>query len=90
MQPIIKPYGFLYCIVPLDACLTKKSVGSRMGHGKGSIDLWYSAVTEGMIMFEIKLIHTSGYTKIKPVLVKNKRKLSIRTKVIEQPIQLKV
>lgn len=33
--------------------LTKKSIGTRQGKGKGSVDKWVAVVKEGKIMFEI-------------------------------------
>lgn len=32
---------------------TKKSIGSRQGKGKGSIDSWVAVVKEGKILFEV-------------------------------------
>ena len=33
--------------------LTAKSIGTRQGKGKGSVDKWVAVVKEGKIMFEI-------------------------------------
>ena len=33
--------------------LTKKSIGTRMGKGKGAVETWVAVVKEGKILFEI-------------------------------------
>ena len=33
--------------------LTKKSIGTRMGKGKGAVEAWVAVVKEGKILFEI-------------------------------------
>ena len=33
--------------------LTKKSIGTRMGKGKGAVEAWVAVVKEGKIMFEV-------------------------------------
>ena len=59
--------------------VTSKSVGVRMGKGKGAIDYWASSVRPGQIIIEI-----SGISLIlgKDVLLKASRKLPIRTKIV--------
>ena len=33
--------------------LTKKSIGTRMGKGKGAVEAWVAVVKEGKILFEV-------------------------------------
>ena len=33
--------------------LTKKSIGTRMGKGKGAVEAWVAVVKEGKVLFEI-------------------------------------
>lgn len=52
----VKNEGFIFTNICFDRCLTKKTVGSRMGKGKNSNFIWYSYISAGQILFEISNI----------------------------------
>lgn len=60
--------------------VTKKSISSRMGKGKGNVSHWVVAVKRGQILFEIS---TLKFEKALFVLTKAKTKLPIKTKFIK-------
>lgn len=83
IQPVVKPFGSLYCVLPLDGSLTKKKIGSRMGRGKASIVNWYSVMNPGVVIFEVCVVKAEGYHLIRGSLVRAIEKISLKTKVVD-------
>lgn len=59
--------------------VTKKSIASRMGKGKGNISHWIAPVRKGQVLFE-----TSEWDmdKVKVILSRIKSRLPMKTKII--------
>ena len=75
----IKKKGKLWvCIFP-HLSVSSKSVGSRMGKGKGSISNWVAKINCGNVLFEICNPHS---TNIISILKNAGSKFPIKTKII--------
>ncbi len=61
--------------------LTKKSIGSRQGKGKGSVDAWVAVAKEGKILFEVAQIDEAT---AREALRLASHKLPIKTKFIKR------
>ncbi len=59
--------------------LTKKSIGTRMGKGKGAVEAWVAVVKEGKILFEIAGVDEAT---AREALRLASHKLPIRTKFV--------
>ena len=59
--------------------LTKKSIGTRMGKGKGAVEAWVAVVKEGKILFEVSGVDEAT---AREALRLASHKLPIRTKVV--------
>lgn len=60
--------------------LTSKPSGVRMGKGKGEISEWVAPIKKGQILFELQSSINSGV--LTELLMKLKKKISIKTKII--------
>jgi large subunit ribosomal protein L16 len=65
-----------------DKPVTKKPAETRMGKGKGNVELWVAVVKPGRIMFEIGGV---GDDMAKEALRLAAYKLAIKTKVVGRP-----
>jgi len=75
-----KPLSPLLCSVVLRTPVTVKSIGSRMGRGKGSVDHWICPVRKGRMLFQVQ---RPRWIKLAVVaLVKASFKLPFRTRVV--------
>lgn len=61
--------------------LTKKSIGTRQGKGKGNVEAWVAVVKEGKIMFEIKGVDEAV---AREALRLASHKLPIKTKFVSR------
>jgi len=77
----LKRNGKLWMRIFPDKPVTKQAQDSRMGKGKGNVEMWVSVVKPGKIMFEI-----GGVSEdlAKKALKKASDKLSIRTKIVQR------
>jgi len=72
--------GLLWIRVFTFVPVTKKSISSRMGKGKGNISYWIAPIKKGQILFEIN----SKFIQVAfNVLKKASTKLPFKTKVIK-------
>jgi large subunit ribosomal protein L16 len=53
IQRATKRMGKLYIRVFPDKPLTKKPLETRMGHGKGGVELWVAVVKPGRVLYEL-------------------------------------
>ena|SRR6056297_420280 len=81
MVRTLKRNGKLWMRIFPDKPVTKQAQDSRMGKGKGNVEMWVSVVKPGKIMFEI-----GGVSEdlAKKALKKASDKLSIRTKIVQR------
>lgn len=79
MTRYMKRGGNVYLNIFPHMPLTKKSIGSRQGKGKGAVDSWVAVVKEGKIMFEV-----SGVSEeiAREALRLASHKLPIKTKFV--------
>jgi large subunit ribosomal protein L16 len=54
IQRATKRAGKLYIRVFPDKPLTKKPLETRMGHGKGGVELWVAVVLPGRMLYELE------------------------------------
>ena len=54
IQRATKRAGKLYIRVFPDKPLTKKPLETRMGHGKGGVELWVATVLPGRMLYELE------------------------------------
>lgn len=54
IQRTVKRQGKLYIRVFPDKPLSKKPLETRMGKGKGSVELWVAVVKPGKVLYEIE------------------------------------
>lgn len=54
IQRTVKRQGKLYIRVFPDKPVTKKPLETRMGKGKGSVELWVAVVKAGKVLYEIE------------------------------------
>jgi large subunit ribosomal protein L16 len=54
IQRATKRAGRLYIRVFPDKPLTKKPLETRMGHGKGGVELWVAVVKPGRVLYELQ------------------------------------
>lgn len=60
---VTKREGRFFIRMHLNQSVTKKSKGSRMGKGVGSIDKWVIDVKPGQIIFEFTHLNEKSYAK---------------------------
>lgn len=75
----IKGEGYLFIKVFPNCSITSKSIGSRMGNGKGNVSNWCCYIREGQVLVELNNITQNMAFKI---LNKIKKYLPIKTKII--------
>lgn len=61
--------------------VTKKSVGIRMGKGKGNISFWNCVIKKGLILYEIRCLYLDNF--LIECLNKCRERLSIKTRIIK-------
>ena len=54
IQRTVKRQGKLYIRVFPDKPISKKPLETRMGKGKGSVELWVAPVKAGKVLYEIE------------------------------------
>lgn len=75
----MKKKGKLYICVFPDRPVTCKSIGARMGNGKGSLSFWTFFVKKGHIIFELKNLDKNlAISSLKTA----SKKLPFKTKII--------
>ena len=77
----LKRNGKLWMRIFPDKPVTKQAQDSRMGKGKGNVEMWVSVVKPGKIMFEIGGVPEE---LAKKALSKASVKLPIRTKIVQR------
>ncbi|HAU30137.1 MAG: 50S ribosomal protein L16 [candidate division TM6 bacterium GW2011_GWF2_43_17] len=77
----LKKIGNLYLRVFPDKPVTKKPAETRMGKGKGSVELWVAPVKRGRVMFEIDGVDAVAAKEIFRLAA---CKLPIRTKIVKR------
>lgn len=77
----LKKVGQVFLRIFPDKPVSKKPAETRMGKGKGSVELWVAAVKRGRVMFEV-----SGLDEVtaKIVLRLAAGKLPIRTRIVRR------
>jgi len=75
--------GSIWINVRADTILTKKSIGVRMGKGKGKMDRWVVKVKPGMILYEVGGVME---LKARKALEACMEKLSVRVNIIKYEI----
>ncbi len=81
MVRTLKRNGKLWMRIFPDKPVTKQAQDSRMGKGKGNVEMWVSVVKPGKIMFEIGGVPEE---LAKKALKKASDKLSIKTKIVQR------
>lgn len=76
----LRKNGFLWIRVFTWVPVTKKSVGVRMGKGKGNISHWIAPIKKGQILFEINGIN---FYKSVSLLKKALSKLPIKVSIVK-------
>ena len=84
IQRATKRAGRLYIRVFPDVPVTKKPLETRMGSGKGGVELWVAKVLPGRMLYEL-----SGMTKelAKEALTTAQSKLPIKTRFMDRSEQ---
>lgn len=75
----------LACSVVIRAPVTQKSLGSRMGRGKGGVSAWVVAVRKGRVLFQLY-----GRQLTRRMFIALKRvsyKLPFLTRIVAEPYQ---
>lgn len=77
----LKKFGQVFLRVFPDKPISKKPAETRMGKGKGSVELWVAPVKRGRVMFEV-----SGLDEVtaKQVLHLASCKLPIKTRIVKR------
>jgi large subunit ribosomal protein L16 len=71
-----------FWIIPFpDFPVTKKSLGVRMGKGKGSVTFWVCRLLEGDVLFEVSGISVDQASRI---LKKASKKLPVKTSLVNR------
>jgi large subunit ribosomal protein L16 len=85
IQRATKRAGKLYIRVFPDKPLTKKPLETRMGHGKGGVELWVAVVRPGRVLYEI-----SGVPKelALEAFALAAAKLPVKTRIMDRSQQL--
>ena len=75
----LKRRGKVYIRIFPDKPVTKKAAETRMGKGKGAVEMWVAVVKPGRIMFEVGGVDAETATE---ALRRASYKLPIKTKVV--------
>jgi len=76
-----KRVGKIYLNIFPDKPISKRTEGSRMGTGKGSVDYWVMPIRNGKVLFELRGVPLSVAKK---ALEQVTFKLPIKTKLYEK------
>lgn len=82
VRRVLKKRGNVFLRVFTDVSLTKKSVASRMGKGKGAHNIWVSLIKKGQIICEISNISIEIFIRSFKALQSASSKLPIKSKII--------
>ena len=74
----IKRKGKIWIKIFPDVPITKKSIGVRMGKGKGSVSHWGAKVKTGTVLFEVCGV---AFDIVKIALTTGGAKLPVKTKI---------
>lgn len=85
IQRHVKRAGKLYIRVFPDKPITKKPLETRMGHGKGNVELWVASVQPARVLFEIEGVEES---LAKEAFRLAGHKLSVATQFMDRRNQL--
>jgi large subunit ribosomal protein L16 len=77
--------GKLYIRVFPDKPLSKKPLETRMGKGKGGVELWVAVVKPGRVLFELEGIPTA---LAKEAFALAAAKLPVRTRILDRSEEL--
>jgi large subunit ribosomal protein L16 len=83
----LKKIGNFYLRVFPDKPVSKKPAETRMGKGKGSVELWVAPVKRGRVMFEIDGVDEVSAKDIFRIAA---CKLPIRTKIVRRNVEATV
>ena len=83
----LKKIGNFYLRVFPDKPVSKKPAETRMGKGKGSVELWVAPVKRGRVMFEIDGVDEVAAKDIFRIAA---CKLPIRTKIVRRIVEAAV
>ena len=76
----MKKQGKIWTRIFPNISITKKSIGTRMGKGKGQISHWSAKISAGTVLFEIC---GTNYNKTISALKAGSAKLCLKTKIFE-------
>lgn len=77
----LKRRGKVYIRIFPDKSVTKRAAESRMGKGKGSVEMWVAVVKPGRVLFEVAGVDAETATE---ALRRASYKLPIKTKVVHR------
>lgn len=82
IRRVLKKRGNVFLRVFTDISLTKKSVASRMGKGKGAHHVWISLIKKGQIICEISSLSIDIINRSYKALKAASSKLPVKTRII--------
>jgi large subunit ribosomal protein L16 len=80
IKKVIKKFGKLTIRVSANVPVTKKPIETRMGKGKGNVDLWISKIKPGKVIFEIETFSFEIAYKALNII---KKKVPFKTQIIQ-------
>lgn len=81
IRRIMKKEGFLWMKSFTNISITKKSVASRMGSGKGAHNKWVSLIRKGQVICELMIPFDKFNLSIK-ALTSASSKISLKTNIV--------
>jgi large subunit ribosomal protein L16 len=85
IQRATKRAGRLYIRVFPDKPITKKPLETRMGHGKGGVELWVAVVQPGRMLYELQGVPKELALEAFHLAA---AKLPVKTRVLDRSTQL--
>lgn len=82
IRRVLKKQGNVFLRVFTDISLTKKSVASRMGKGKGAHNVWVALIKKGQIICEVSAVNVDIISSSLKALKSASSKLPVKTKII--------
>lgn len=82
VRRVLKKQGNVFLRVFTDISLTKKSVASRMGKGKGAHYVWVTLIKKGQIICEVSAVTVDIINSSLKALKAASSKLPVKTKII--------
>ena len=82
VRRVLKKQGNVYLRVFTDISLTKKSVASRMGKGKGAHYVWVALIKKGQVICEVSAVTVDIINSSLKALKAASSKLPVKTKII--------